>query len=610
MTPAVPEAPSIAAGTSAAVAATRRVGDVTTMLKSQRFNALAWDDADAVLIGTQYSAPPVVLTGHAAVQLPPQAAGVAYDAPDKTFFFSSQSSIYASRIGGSLKTVTQSLTNATTMTADKHGTIYVIDGDHIDRLRKGRLDVYAFPGTVTAPNGSYGNALPSLAFDEDNGTLYLADTYSDTIKRIVNHRGVVVAGHCLGEQSSPSGCRPGNVPGKGAAALFGTIGGIAYDPQAKDLIVADAQQNVLWRITTGGVATVAAGYGPPGTFDGNGLRAFFASPACAVTAPRLDSVIVSDTSRVAAYAYAGKPAPAFDPPTKRFVLPGLPVLASNPAAIGDAAWVEYAGRAVEQHADGRVASYKLAVDGLNVNPMIAVDPHGNVWAQFYIPFGTSTIGLLELDSAHKLKRYNAYPLNSPSNMTALSIGPDGNPWFAIDDGFSDYLETVRDGSVVHLAAPRAQSISAGPNGTILLGGYDKVITEFDTSGKRVGEIPAKSGAGKIAYDRKSGDVWFLDSSFSGRLYRVSRAHRTYEYDVPYNVYDLGVAPDDTAWIPTGNGITSVSPAGTLHDYYLPSAVPGATYVDAGSAGVWISAVGQIFLLDPALYRRDHFPYAP
>lgn len=104
-----------------------------------------------------------------------------------------------------------------------------------------------------------------------SGTVYVADTFNNTIRQITP-AGVVTT--LAGSATSP----PGAFNGTGSTARFDGPEGIAVDA-AGNVYVADSGNHLIRQITPGGVVTTPAGFpGVPGSADGLGGTARFNTP--------------------------------------------------------------------------------------------------------------------------------------------------------------------------------------------------------------------------------------------------------------------------------------------------------------------------------------------
>ena len=165
---------------------------------------------------------------------------------------------------------------------DKSGNMYLVEleGQRVLRVDgKGELTILAGTGEKgdagdgDAPRKARFNGMHSLAIAPD-GTLYLADTWNNRIRRFDPRTNALSAFAGTG--------RPGfsGDDGPAANAQFGGIYCVAFDPAGKRLFLADLDNRRIRSIdlATGTVATVA----------GNGQRGVPADGAEATGAPLVD----------------------------------------------------------------------------------------------------------------------------------------------------------------------------------------------------------------------------------------------------------------------------------------------------------------------------------
>ena len=109
-----------------------------------------------------------------------------------------------------------------------------------------------------------------LVFDE-NGNLFIADTFNSCIRRIAVADGTVstFAGIC-GSAGNSNGFR--------TSATFGMASGLFYRQIDKSLYVTDESFHTVRRIDSSGTVTTIAGSGGPGDLDSIGTWAQFNTP--------------------------------------------------------------------------------------------------------------------------------------------------------------------------------------------------------------------------------------------------------------------------------------------------------------------------------------------
>lgn len=180
---------------------------------------------------------------------------------------------------GGLSSALASVTNPGGIAIDGNGNTYFTDlaGGSVSKLTTGG-NVTTFASGFNQP---YGMVI------DGTGNLYVADQLNNVIKKITP-AGVVttIAGTII--NSFP--ITPVNGPAN--SATFHSPAGIAIDATG-NLYVADTNDNMIRKITPGGVVSTLAGSGSPGMTDGTGAAASFWAPT-GITVDASGNVYVAD----------------------------------------------------------------------------------------------------------------------------------------------------------------------------------------------------------------------------------------------------------------------------------------------------------------------------
>ena len=158
-------------------------------------------------------------------------------------------------------------------------------------------------GTGTAARFYYPQA---IACDSINNIIYVADTYSNSIRALTTGGiATTLAGTTALAISSTASqisaavqAAQGSTDGTGSAAKFNLPRGIAIDNTSTNLYVSDSGNHTIRQIVraTGAVTTIAGSAGTPGKADGTGTAATFYNPRGIAFSSVSLSLYVADTN--------------------------------------------------------------------------------------------------------------------------------------------------------------------------------------------------------------------------------------------------------------------------------------------------------------------------
>lgn len=576
----------------------------------------------------------------------PQISAVAFDAKTQATLVSSGSAIYAVT-RGVVSQVASGFFSIYDMTVDPSGNIFVIDGDHVAEVVNGHAALITQPGSFPVANIVSILPVPGwahLTFDSKDGNLYVANPAQNVIDRVSTAGAITaIAGSCVTGQSltSTSDCAFAMIPGTGANAIFGCPTGIVYDPNADELYVADALNDVIWSVTTSGSASILAGYGSPGTAGtggtANGRYALYDDPY----ALGLDSAhgllyirqYDTATDIVDTLALVGSPAPVRQFPVATYWLPSHHQLFGGMSGANDGSvwFISSTGSYIANvTATGASSEYQIPVYGMTVyDDRVTVDPSGYAWTATS-DVSTPTDSFIQCTTGGCATSYNvpvAATSGPNSSINNTTVGPDGNVWYAQKTDNGGSIGSVSDAGAVtqyplanqQLFAQSPQDIATGPDGNLwyLLTGAEQspVIGRITPQGQYLSTYSIDPSAFRLKPDVSHGRIWYITASGIGYM-TASGAATPFSLgcgDADCSPTDLAIGTDGTAWVVEAgySDVAHVEASGTVVRYLMPFEAPGLMYIAArGDGTFWVdSNVGALFLFNPSLYDSDGLPYA-
>lgn len=436
---------------------------------------------------------------------------------------------------------------------DANGNFYVIDGNQIIKITAdGAISTFAGSGDYGSSDGSGTQASfesPTALAIDAAGNVYVADANSNLIRKITPD-GLV---------STLAGGSPlGYADGTGADAGF-------YDPRALgvdadgNVYVAEAANNTIRKITPEGVVTTLAGSQRAGSADGNGANASFSYPSGI-------AVSASGTVYVADY---------FNSKIRQITPDG------DVTTLAGGTWGYADGMGSAAQFDG---PYKLAVDAQGnvfvgeagnlrirvVKPdgevsTLAGDGSGGEWDGTGTDAGFGTFAGMAFDASGTL-------YVSSNNSSLRQVTADG----VVTTVFASPSST--DG-------PAAEAGFSGPRGVAVDAAGNTYVTETDNNLirkiTRDGVVSTFAGSGDAGQDNGIGDA----ASFNNPTgIAVDASGHVYVADSGNNVIRK-ITPDGAVSTLAGSGSRgSTDGAGTEASFSNP-------------VGIAVDAAGNVYVAD-------------
>ncbi len=174
--------------------------------------------------------------------------------------------------------------------SDSSGTVYVADqyNNYIRKITPGgvvsTLAGIGIPGYANGPGKVASFNFPEYIAVDSSGYLFIGDTVNSMVREITPA--------CVVSTLAGSGAF-GNANGPGSTASFSGLCGVAVDLLG-NVYVADTQNCLIRKITPGGVVSTLAGNGLVGSADGLATAASFNNPS-GVAVDSSGTVYVADT---------------------------------------------------------------------------------------------------------------------------------------------------------------------------------------------------------------------------------------------------------------------------------------------------------------------------
>ncbi len=219
---------------------------------------------------------------------------------------------------------------------------------------------------------------------------------------------------------------------------------------------------------------------------------------------------------------------------------------------------------------------------------IAIDKNQNVWTSNW---NRSQIA----EYAPATQAWSQYAtITSNAQPSDMTIGPDGNPWFAEKSGNNVGLINESAGNKLsEYSVPSAFSIDSNPDGNLYASSLNGDLERITTSGA-VTPIPIPDIPFEISSD-SAGNIWYTtDTKDSGKIVERQPSGTLTDYypSSPHNAsYGLTEGPPNTGmWFTElyAGKIGNVTPSGSVVEYTVPTANSQPTGIIAACGNLWFT----------------------
>lgn len=488
-----------------------------------------------------------------------------------------------------------------------HNVLYVIDSAHVRQVST-TGNVHTINSSVGGPNDA------AIAYNPVTGYLYVADTQTNEIFRVSPAGAATLyAGRCLG--TFPYNCDALQRDGHSTSALFAQPRGIRADPTNGTLYVADTGNNSVRKIDTLGNVTTLAGNGMPLEVDGVTSGASINNPIAIEYGSATGVMYIVDFWQYPAYGTAlrrltihGPTAPVTP---QKFALFDTTTLDAHPYDIAACAtcsaylWFteQQPAAIVRMSPSGAMTEFHLPSGSAPQDITLATN--GTPWFT-----DGSRIGYLapSTGAAHEFAVSGA---SSLWRQRAIAWGPDGKLWFTWIDGSGTMLGNVTTAGVVTQYRP-AVSLNGAPTLTFAADGNVWIADWYKAARiSRTGVVLAVYAYPANGIVRgPDGNPWFTQASqfdAIGTINPTTGVVEAYPIMAPYPnctgsfpcraLNAIVSGPDAALWAaePSGTniaGIGRMTTGGSFAEWFVPAARSKPADITVGPDGnIWFLDAG-------------------
>ena len=481
------------------------------------------------------------------------------------------------------------------------GNFYVADFDHLDRISPAGVV------TPITPQGSLGGGESGIAYDPQDGNLYVADSVRYDILQVTTGGTITpYAGQCVIPPGGFT-CANGDADGVGLAAQFTKPTDIAYDADNGLLYVADSGNMQIRQIAPGAVVTTIAGSGQSGLVDGVGRQAEFEGPQNLGYDHANGNLYVSDNlAYYRAVGTVGPVPPSPGPQVGGFVMYPLPNVDAQPSDIapgpdGDMWFTENSPDAVGRVTmSGQFGDFPLPA-GCGVPTSITEGSDGNEWLIAGC-YNQQHELVPQIAKVTPTGTFTMYPFTfGGPQPTALARGTDGNVWFSdFDIQKKKFVGKITPNGMItqynvsnqlHQAG-LSRGLTFGPRRDLWVVDSAGTLDQIGVHGKLINAFSLPGSDGLDVAAGGDGNLWVTDP-IDDDIIRVTPMGGVTMFPIGSGPSAIAAGPSDIVYFTQAHDtIGWMTRSGSYDFAYVPAPNSAPNSVALGPDGnVWFTDAG-------------------
>ncbi len=238
---------------------------------------------------------------------------------------------------------------------------------------------------------------------------------------------------------------------------------------------------------------------------------------------------------------------------------------------------------------------------------ITLGPDGNLWYADY----SGAIGRMTPSGVDR--EFSLDTSTSVRYVNSITSGPDGNLWFTTYDCKADRIGRITTTGKVtlyplHTKCNEPTGITTGPDGNLWFTELQNRVGRITPEGKvDTFAAPSSNLYPQNIITGPDGNLWIADTAYNGIVSVVSPSgHFLKQFTDPHQsaaVYNLTVGSDGNVWasesgvLPDGvtftSGLARITPSGIWTDYRLPDSDEIPYGITAGATNqIWFTIYGR------------------